>query len=231
MYDDLFAEAGLHPGSPVLEVGCGTGIATAELGRRGLQVDAIDPDPRMLQLAREHVTGFNIRFSEERFEDFNRDAGSFSLVCAAGSWHWVDAKTGLPLAAALLNETGSLAVCWNLPRPESLPRPLGLDAAYHKLAPHLADASQVKNRTQEHRRRAIAASNLFTEPVSSNYRWIKTLSTVDYAGLLSTPSDHRMLGPQVLGTLLATISDAIDQDGGTIELEYETVLYIAHKQS
>jgi hypothetical protein len=130
----------------------------------------------------------------------------------------------------MLNETGSLAVCWNLPRPETLPRPSGFDAAYRKFAPKLADvASQVKNRTQEHRRQAIVASNLFKEPVSFSYPWTRTLSSADYTDLLSTHSDHRMLGTQPLAALLKAVRDELDQNGGAIELAYETVLYVAHK--
>jgi ubiquinone/menaquinone biosynthesis C-methylase UbiE len=230
MYDDLIAETGVKVGSPVLEIGCGTGIATTELGRRGLHIDAIDPDPRMLRLTRERVTGLDVRCIERSFENYDSDAESFSLVFAAGSWHWVDAQTGLPKAATLLNETGSLAVCWNLPRPETLPRPSGFDAAYRKFAPKLADvASQVKNRTQEHRRQAIVASNLFKEPVSFSYPWTRTLSSADYTDLLSTHSDHRMLGMQTLAALLKAVRDELDQNGGAIELAYETVLYVAHK--
>ncbi len=230
MYDDVIAATGVRPGSPVLEVGCGTGIATAELARRGLQVDAIDPDRRMLSLARRRVAGFDVRLSETRLEDVTGEAGKFNLVFAAGSWHWVEEQPGLRKAAALLHEDGSLAVCWNLPRPESRPRPPGLEIAYRRLAPGLAGASQVKNRGQEHRRRAIAASGLFTKPASFSYCWTRTLSAADYADLLSTHSDHRLLGRQKLGALLTAIRHAIEQGGGTIELEYETVLYVAGKQ-
>jgi SAM-dependent methyltransferase len=231
MYDDLVVETGLVTDASVLEIGCGTGLATVELVRRGLDVEAIDPDSRMLQVARENLAGERVRFTEARFEDFRGPHRYWELVFAAGSWHWVDANVGLSLAASLLSDDGSLAVCWNLPRPEDRPRPPGLDAAYQALAPELADvASQVKNRTQEHRYEAIAASELFSEPTPFSYQWTQTLSTAQYCDLLSTHSDHRMLGPQRLTTLLAAVREAIDHSGGIIRLGYETVLYVAHKR-
>jgi hypothetical protein len=38
-----------------------------------------------------------------------------------------------------------------------------------------------------------------------------------------------MLGMQTLAALLKAVRDELDQNGGTIELAYETVLYVAHK--
>lgn len=231
MFDDLVAATCLSPRSPVLEIGCGTGLATVELVRRGLDVTAVDPDPRMLQVAQHRLAAHNARFVEGRFEDYDGDARSVGMVFAAGSWHWVDAELSLPLAASLLQDGGTLATCWNLPRPEDLPRPPGLEATYLKLAPELAAvASQVKNRTQRHRREAIATSSYFTEPKSFSYRWTQTLSTAEYCDLLSTHSDHRMLGPDRLTELLTAIADSVDLNGGTLQLAYETVLYVASRQ-
>lgn len=148
MYDDLLASAGLASGSPALEIGCGTGLATIELVRRGLDVTAVDPDPRMLKVTRDRLANHAVRFIKRRFEDYDEEGLSMDLIFAAGSWHWVDSEVGLPLAASLLGDEGALATCWNLPRPEDLPRPVGLDAAYSSLAPELAEmASQVKTET------------------------------------------------------------------------------------
>jgi ubiquinone/menaquinone biosynthesis C-methylase UbiE len=45
---------------PVLEVGCGTGLATAELVRLGVDVSGVDLSPGMLEVARRHLP--NVRF-------------------------------------------------------------------------------------------------------------------------------------------------------------------------
>ncbi|MEE9177181.1 MAG: class I SAM-dependent methyltransferase [Acidimicrobiia bacterium] len=111
MFDDLIAEAQLSTGSSVLEIGCGTGLATTELVRRGFEVWAIDPDPRMLKVARERFPCDDARFIEGRFEDFSGGSSSFELVFAAGSWHWLDAGVALPLAASLLVHRNSPKCC------------------------------------------------------------------------------------------------------------------------
>lgn len=45
--DPLFA-----PGQRVLDIGCGTGADAAHLAARGVRVHAIDPSPRMIEVAR-----------------------------------------------------------------------------------------------------------------------------------------------------------------------------------
>lgn len=228
LFDDLFTVGDLGPGSGALEIGCGTGLATAQLVRRGLKVTAIDPDRRMLDVARERLANHGVRFVEGRFEEYPMASPRFDLIFGASSWHWVDPTVGLPLAASLLAADGILAVCWNMPRPEDSPRPPGLNAVFDELAPDLADTSQVVNKNHEHRRETIARSEHFTEPVPFQYFWSRTLSSTAYCKLLSTHSDFRKLPPDRLTGLLAAVGDVVDEAGGEIELAYETIMYVAN---
>lgn len=229
MFDDLIAATGRGAGSTVVEIGCGTGIATAALTERGYRVTAIDPDSRMLQVARRRPELGDVRFIEGRFEEVS-GLGSFDLVFAGSSWHWVEAEAGLVRAAGLLRPAGSLAVCWNLPRPQRSDRPAGIDAAYRRHAPELVGrASQVRDKSQEHRKVLIADAPRFAEPEVFSYDWSRTLRSRSYCELLSTHSDHVILGPERLARLLDAIRIAVDGVGGTLELCYETVMYVARR--
>lgn len=228
MFDDLMVAARLEPGATVLEIGSGTGIATRPLLGRGLRVTAVEPDERMIEFARAQPGMEGAEFVASRFEEYLAPPASFDLVLAAGSWHWIEPESGLGAAAAALRSGGSLAVAWNLPRPESSRRPQGLDEAYQRFAPELTEASsQVRNRDPDARRGAIAGSALFSQPESYRYPWSRPLTSVDYCHLLSTHSDHRMLGAGRLDRLLTVVEEVVDADGGTIELAYETVMYVA----
>ena len=227
MFEDLFETAGIGPGSTVLESGCGTGIATAALVERGLRVTAMDPDPRMLEVARRRLGGSDVRFVEGRFEEAP-DLGPFDLVFAASSWHWVDPEAGFARAAELLETRGALAVCWNLARPQESDLPEGIEAAYRAHAPELAEkASQRRDVSAESRRKRIAESSLFEEPVAFSYRSSRSLGAQEYCDLLSTHSDHVILGPDRLARLLDAVRQAVEEAGGTLELQYETVMYVA----
>jgi 2-polyprenyl-3-methyl-5-hydroxy-6-metoxy-1,4-benzoquinol methylase len=50
------ATAGLGPGAPVLEVGCGTGQLTERPARSGFRLTAIDIGPSLIAAARRRVT-------------------------------------------------------------------------------------------------------------------------------------------------------------------------------
>jgi ubiquinone/menaquinone biosynthesis C-methylase UbiE len=72
--------------SRVAEVGAGTGALTGSLIGRGLQVDAVEPDARMLEvLMRLHpkATGHLAGAESLPLPDASVDA-----VLAADAWHW-----------------------------------------------------------------------------------------------------------------------------------------------
>jgi ubiquinone/menaquinone biosynthesis C-methylase UbiE len=67
LFDDLLEMARLEPGHRVLEVGCGTGLATAGFAARGLHVVAIDPGAALLDVARPKLNKFpNVRADSDQ---------------------------------------------------------------------------------------------------------------------------------------------------------------------
>jgi ubiquinone/menaquinone biosynthesis C-methylase UbiE len=104
----------LGRGSSVVEVGCGTGKLTAALAERGLQVDAVDPGPALIEVSRRRV-GPNVRFHLGRFEDVELPDGSFDAVFSATAFHWVEPAVGWAKVARLLRPGGLLALLTHLP--------------------------------------------------------------------------------------------------------------------
>ena len=109
LVDTACAIAGVGPGSPVLEVGCGTGKLTRTLVERGLLVDAVDPGPNMIAFARRQ-TGGAARFHVGRFEDVELPERAYDAVFSATAFHWVDPAVSWAKAAALLRPHGTLAL-------------------------------------------------------------------------------------------------------------------------
>ncbi|HEX7824847.1 MAG TPA: class I SAM-dependent methyltransferase [Mycobacterium sp.] len=105
LIDDLVA-AGVDN---ALDVGAGTGIASRQLADRGVDVLALEPDPRMAELASEK----GIRTEISKFEEWDAAGQTFDLVLFAQSFHWVDPDTALPKVRRLLTERGQLALAWN----------------------------------------------------------------------------------------------------------------------
>jgi SAM-dependent methyltransferase len=86
------------PGSGVLDVGCGTGIAARQFQAAGCRVLGVDPDARMADLARQ--SGVEVEVAA--FEIWDPAGRAFDAVVAGQAWHWVD-----PAAEAALRESGA----------------------------------------------------------------------------------------------------------------------------
>src|SRR3954452_2757787 len=103
--------AGLEPGSPVLEIGCGTGKLTEALVERSLTVDAVDPGAGMIEVARRRVgSAADVNFLVGRFEDVELPEAPFAAAFSATAFHWVDPALGWSKVAGLLRPGGTFAL-------------------------------------------------------------------------------------------------------------------------
>ena len=110
LFDDVMELANLVPGSRVVEIGAGTGIATVPLLNRGYQVTAIEPSGGMAAVAESKMEG-RARVVVGTFEDAPLEPG-VDLVVAFNSWHWVNPAVGVPRLATLLTPGGTVALVW-----------------------------------------------------------------------------------------------------------------------
>src|SRR4051812_43677210 len=78
-----------HPAT-VLDIGCGTGIASCCLAARGARVLGVEIDTRMAEVARGH--GIDVEVSS--FETWDAAGRTFDLVVSGQAWHWVDPVVG-----------------------------------------------------------------------------------------------------------------------------------------
>ena len=108
--ESLAATAGIGPGSPVLEVGCGTGQLTGDLSRYAFDLTAIDIGPVMIAAARQQLADAAISFQACSFEDFAATDSSFDLIVSATAFHWVDPEVKFSKSARLLRPGGWLAL-------------------------------------------------------------------------------------------------------------------------
>ncbi|HEU0163527.1 MAG TPA: methyltransferase domain-containing protein, partial [Thermomicrobiales bacterium] len=109
MFDELARMTGIGPGSRVLEIGAGTGIATRELARRKYDITAVEPGLAMAAIARSHAP--RVHFEIATFEKWSDsyDGEPFDLVFSATAFHWLDRETRYARCARLLKRGGHLA--------------------------------------------------------------------------------------------------------------------------
>ncbi|ANB07747.1 methyltransferase [Streptomyces ambofaciens] len=98
-------------GSRVVDVGAGTGIATARLHARGADVIAVEPGAGMAAEFRRALPGVPIiRGSGDALPLADRSA---DFLTYAQAWHWTDPAKAVPEALRVLRPGGALALWWN----------------------------------------------------------------------------------------------------------------------
>ena len=154
-------ELRLPAASRVIEVGCGAGVMSTELGGRGFDVEATDPVEAMLDRARARAVqagvADHIRFSPADVHDLSFDDGAFDLVVGLGVLPWIDRpEAALAEIARVLAPGGHLIASTNNRSPLHV---LADPARVPGLAP-LRDTARAligsaRGRTREHRARPI----------------------------------------------------------------------------
>jgi SAM-dependent methyltransferase len=249
LYDALDARVGLREGTSVLEIGCGPGIATAELLGRKCRVVAVEPGTAMAEAAlSRHGTGLEVVVST--FEEWPLRERAFDLVLAATSIHWVTPEARWTKTAAALREGGSIALITN--RTVS---PSSFEELYRETTDlHARYVNEgTESPSSDELRAAIAAAgpdvgavwgaiepfggavlagDLFGPTEVHTVEWVQRSSTADAIALLSTYSTYLILDPTDREDLFAAMADIIDEKfGGAVTRRYLAVLAIADKSS
>jgi SAM-dependent methyltransferase len=100
------------PPAHVADVGAGTGKLTGLLVARGLEVDVVEPDQRMLKvLGRDNPTA---RLHHSDSSHIPVEDGSLDAVLAADAWHWFDPDLTIKELRRVLKPTGWLGLVWNV---------------------------------------------------------------------------------------------------------------------
>jgi SAM-dependent methyltransferase len=218
VFDELLAYAG-HPSS-ALEVGAGTGRATAALASRGVQVTAIEPDAAMAAILARRG---GARVVPSTFEDYRSDH-PFGLVFSAEAWHWTAPDTRWAHARAVLAPGGTFALIWNN---ERLADPLQQKAfveVFASLAPTVTikDLSATPERVwSQWPGDELAATRLFTGLESRHYL---THHVGDLAGLTQTRSQFRMLPSSTQAAVFSRLSELF---GNEVPMAIDTTMLLA----
>lgn len=225
-YPELLIDDLLSGGAQkVLDVGAGTGIVSEQLLRRGVDVLAVEPDPRMAAIAREK--GIPIEIGT--FESWACAQRRFDLVVFGSSFHWVNPDIAVPKAHRLLRRGGRLALMWNRLFPT---HPTHNDFAeiyrdYMDAGSPLVDGSWdglvETDRHTDGLNAAIAASGFTVE--QRNYPRHDHFSTEHWLDLAFTYSNHLILAPEKAAELRARLAECIGSKG--VSVGGDTLLVLA----
>jgi SAM-dependent methyltransferase len=214
----------------VLEIGPGTGQATALFVRRGLEIHCVEPGEELLGRLRGKFGELpHVHLHHATFEAWPLPDASFDIVVAAQSWHWIDPSIGYAKVVAALRHSGVIALLWNSLRYRGSEMEAGLervraDAYGHEYAPERWNGLIVERYGEV--KRDLEASGLFCDVSIVTHRWEIEYSAEQYCRLQESYSDVASLDIPAKVRLLGRMREVIEQAGGTGLFEYETCLVL-----
>jgi SAM-dependent methyltransferase len=165
-------------GAHVAEIGAGTGKLTDRLIERGLELDVVEPDGRMLGIISQRHP--RLRTHETGATALPLGDASVDAVVVADAWHWFPKKESAAEVARVLRPNGWLGCVWNVPvlQHDWEWQALRLDPAL-QLPVGLDPLDRLGLSTGHAEQRA--------------FRWTWTLTPQQWRGFVSTVSHVRLL--------------------------------------
>jgi SAM-dependent methyltransferase len=235
IFDDLTSLAALHAGDHLLEVGCGTGKATAPLARRGFRLTCLELGENLAAVSRRNLAEFpEVTVINASFDEWRPPAAeSFDLVFAATAWHWLDPATRYRRAWELLRPGGHLAF-WAAVHVF----PDGGDPFFREIQQVYDDIGEGAAEDVPRPRPGelpddaaeIAASGLFDAAQVRQYDWETRYDAGSYIALLDTFSGHLEMAPEKRSQLYGAIRERLAaRPGGDLRRHWGSVLHVARR--
>lgn len=233
LFFDIIAKTGIKPGDRLLEIGPGTGQATTPFARKGFRIHAVELGSNLAEILMAKCIEYpNVVVRITSFEEWNPEtAETFALVCAAQSFHWIDAEIKYGKCHGLLKENGYLALFWH-DDPDAAPDPVitGIrDMIRKRLPGFYQDRTGGFARRMEARKTEIIESGLFTDPEILEYPWETTLDADTYIKGLNTYSKYALLDDDLKRDLNIEAKRVIENSGGYVQCRRVSVLFLSRR--
>lgn len=214
----------------VLDIGCGTGIASRSFITHGCEVHGVEHDPRMAGMARE--SGIDVEVIA--FESWVPPESGFDLAISAQAWHWIDPVIGPLRASEALVPGGRLAIFWleyrHPPEVQS-----AFASIYGDIAPDLLGGSFPAGALPPAHHQDLSAKysaqlhdcGAFQPATTHTYLELRRYSGHQWLEELPTHSDHRTLPEDQLQALLSALKQSIATLGEDLQVGLKTHLVLA----
>jgi SAM-dependent methyltransferase len=232
VFDDLAELAGLEPGSRVLEIGPGTGKATAELVRRGYAVTGVELSSELAEIARHNVPEAEIAVAD--FETWEPREAGFDAVVVFNAFHWIAPELRHAKPARLLRAGGVLGV---VGAPHVLPGDgdpffAEVQADYDAVVPHPDNRPPGPPDEIEGWAQDWVASGFFERVEERRHLQAIRYTADEYIAVLGTFSDNLALPEEQRQELFRRIHARIAaRPGGTVTKHHLLVLTAGYRPS
>jgi SAM-dependent methyltransferase len=237
LYATLLSLTGVRPQADALcEVGSASGKATLPLARRGFAITCVELGAALAAQARRNLAPFErVTVVNAEFETWAPPAReAFGLVFAATAWHWIDPAVKYRKAASVLRPGGHLAF-WEAVHvlPDGGDRFFTeIQDVYDEIGSGMPDGHVfAKPETLASNEAEIAASGVFTDPVTRRFDWEVQYTAESYIRLLETFSSNLVMEPWQRDRLYGEIRRRLaPRPDGLVRWHWGAVLHVARKR-
>ena len=241
LYTDIFNYSGTNAENNALEIGAGTGKATAPFLLAGYAVTAIEFGANMAEFIKEKYKEYsNFSINVSAFEEVELCDNSYDLIYAASAFHWVNAEIGCPKAFRLLKSGGTFALFRNnLINGYEVSKETEDLYEKHYLSVYPANKQHSSPKTREELSSPSGIYNGYRFYDMERYGFVDTVmkfydvtlsyNADEYIALLETHADHRSLPENNKAQLYAGIKEVINMHCGHCKQDYLFQLYMGRK--
>lgn len=232
IYEIIDIYSDITESSKILEIGCGTGIATEEIyDKWKSNIIAIDPGLQLLEIAREK------RFQESKIEFIHcpyeelQIREKFDAIISATAFHWVDKRIKYKKSSDLLNENGNLILFWNNYVIEDNNVMADIQNIYTRYHPDGAvkdSRLHYKNKIKT-RKNEINNSKYFDLIVHHESTYTISMTDSQYLNLLKSFSNNAYLENDKLTRFYGEVENYIKSTGNEIRITIVVNLEISKK--
>jgi ubiquinone/menaquinone biosynthesis C-methylase UbiE len=222
--DWIVAYAQLEPGSVIIDLGAGTGIASRAFAARGFRVIGIEPNDEMRSQALCQAGEAAIEYRGGTAEATGLSGEIADLVLAAQAFHWFVPELALEEAHRVMKYRGCIALLWN-ERDDRYP----FTAAYGNVIRSFPDAKGVESDRQKAGQRLLASTR-FRDTRRDEFEHSQVVDLEELIGRTFSASyaPRDPVLAEMAGTDLRRLFAAYQQDGRVI-IRYRTSVYIARR--
>jgi SAM-dependent methyltransferase len=233
VFDDIVDLARLRHSARLLEIGCGTGLATRGFAERGHFVVCVELGAGLAAVARRKLERFpNVEVVDANFDTWEPGDGGFDAVVAFTAFHWVDPTLRYEKSARLVRPRGALAV---VATQHVLPACgdsfwAEVQEDYDAIVPRAANEPPPLPAEVEDLRAEIQASGRFENVGARRYLRDVQYTADEYIDVLDTYSGHRTIDARKRDRLYALIRRRIEaRPDGRVTKTYLFTLNVARR--
>ncbi|TDW23758.1 class I SAM-dependent methyltransferase [Kribbella kalugense] len=213
LFDDLARLVGDHP--KVLEIGPGTGQATAAMVARGWPVTAVELSGDLATVLQRKFPEIEVIVAD--FDTWDLPVGAFDLVISATAFHWLDPATRVQRCVDVLRPGGALAVVsTHHVAGGSEQYFVDVQDCYERFTDDPAEGGLPSADDVPEDSAGLGASGVFGAVEFRRYVRDLDYSAGEYVELLSSYSGHRALTTKQRDGLYDCVRALIEEGGGSV---------------